>query len=294
MEECLRRRWGHSAFRPGQKSAIQAVMRGVDVIASMASSSGKSLASHFPAVFLSEQSGTSAFSLIISPIEQVLIQHNQCFRSLGITSVYLSSSPLRSEMLDSSVNFVLIRPEILPHSRDYLLNLMNMSKFVSVVIEDARLVESSDNLTLIREWFADIPIMVLLDLRNPTLITNITDTLKLRSPLIVRTSLNRPNVYISAMHLTLASLLEYVTNFYDECAADSECSDISLKPSTLLVIGTPFAENTISSAISSHEPLKVLHVESAVYNKVMFRTIDRFNRDQIQILLISEDLIHGI
>lgn len=279
MEVCLKRRWGYSAFQPGQKEAIQATLRGVDVIASL---SGKYMVSQFPAVFLSDKMNTPAFSIIISPNEQALIEHQRHLFSIDVSSIYILTETL-TEIQPTSLCFVLTKPETLLAGQSQLIKLSQNMKLVSIVIEDPLLV--SQSYPLIREWFPQTPMIVLRDWRNLSVTTNIIEIMGLRSPLIIRNSSNRPHVYLSVKHLTTEGMLLFLTDFYCRYAAES--SDPTSKPSTLIVVNTPLIGERVYSAISLHQPLRQLNIRSS-------DSVTAFDQNLIEILIAPEDKIFGI
>jgi superfamily II DNA helicase RecQ len=268
------------------------------VIGSMAPGSGKSLASQFPAVFLSSKSSPS-FSIILSPLQSTLTTQFKILSSLDISvSISISSgtSPLEAS---SCLHFM--TPEAFSNSRESIKKLRQSSKLVSIVIEDAHLVcnqrSSPEHIVFcqIRLWFPEVPIVALVDLRHPALISNLTNVLELRSPQIIRASLNRPNLFFSVKSLSAVSLADYLAEFYRQCQCESTVGDDGdeeeqlhlSKPSALIVTGSSKASE-LSSLLSSHPTLLRLGIKCSCLQTDAASNLTNFNKDVSQILIATQ------
>lgn len=274
------------------------------MIGSMAPGSGKSVASQFPAVFLSSSANPS-FSLILSPLRTTLRKHFDALTSLGI-SVSISTEPVAMERLSTGC-LHLMTPEAFSNSIESIKRLCESSRLVSVVIEDAHLISHPRNSSAeaiypqIRLWFPQVPIVALVDIRHPSLLANITNTLGLRSPQIVRTSLNRPNVFFSVKCLSAVSLGEYLAEFYcqfkntEEDGHTEEDGRFQIPKRSVLIVANTFSDGQkISSVLSSHPTLLRLgircdHQQSAGGADIL----SSFNRDLTQILIVTHSLDFG-
>jgi superfamily II DNA helicase RecQ len=298
MEESLRRWWGHSSLLASQKALIRSVLRGIDVVASMGPGSGKSLAGHFSSVYLTHQTHSPSFTVIISPSEQAIFHHCESLRSLGIAVAHLTSTS--TTLLDDPFCLLFTTPEAFSTSRELITHRMaRHCRLVSVVFEDAHMIftnqRHADLLSPTRLWFPTVPIVVLLDLAHPSLIAHAIDTLSLRSPQLIRATLNRPSLFLSlkrsAASGVLTTLVEYLVEFYRQCSnATNGTQILSPKPSALICVGTGAgveSEEAIRSALASHLELQQMGLCTGIH-RVGAGYLTQFNRDQLHILIVSE------
>jgi hypothetical protein len=269
----------------------------------MAPGSGKSLASQFSAVFLSSKS--SSFSIIISPLQTTLTRHFNSLTSLGI---FVSiSHETESAPVEQIGCLHFMKPEDFLNSRESIKRLSQSSRFVSIVVEDAHLVCDQSHSSAeaifrqIRLWFPEIPIVALVDLRHPSLLTSLTNTLGLRYPQVIRTSLNRSNLFFSVKCLSAVSLGEYLAEFYRQCESSVDEEDDgpfqTSKPSALVVTNTFSDGQKISSLLSAHPILLRLGIHCDCQQQQPAggadSSLSRFNRDLSQILIATHSLDFG-
>ncbi|MBI5881723.1 MAG: RecQ family ATP-dependent DNA helicase [Elusimicrobia bacterium] len=87
LEEALRRGWGHAAFRPLQREAVQAALSGRDCLVVLPTGGGKSLCYQFPAAM------GRGLVLVVSPLIALMDDQVDSARRLG-----LAADALHSEM----------------------------------------------------------------------------------------------------------------------------------------------------------------------------------------------------
>src|SRR5918994_29072 len=81
----LRRLFGLSDFRPGQREIIDAMLAGRDVVAVMPTGSGKSLCFQLPAVL------GAATTVVVSPLIALMKDQVDALRGRGIAAAALHS-----------------------------------------------------------------------------------------------------------------------------------------------------------------------------------------------------------
>ncbi len=118
----VRRVFGHTGFRPGQKDVIANAMLGRDVFVLMPTGGGKSLCYQLPGWCC------PGISVVISPLLSLIEDQVQSMTKLGVESVFLNSmqawegeqqtiiNKLRSPPAHGGIKLLYITPEKLSHS----------------------------------------------------------------------------------------------------------------------------------------------------------------------------------
>jgi ATP-dependent DNA helicase RecQ len=83
--DALQRHWAHSAFRAGQKDAVEGVLRGQDVLAVLPTGGGKSVCYQVPAVVL------EGLTIVVSPLIALMQDQVAGLRARGIPATFINS-----------------------------------------------------------------------------------------------------------------------------------------------------------------------------------------------------------
>lgn len=141
-----RRKFGHHAFRAGQKEVIQAAVAGRDVFVLMPTGGGKSLCYQLPAWCC------PGLSVVISPLLSLIEDQVQSMTKLGVESVFLTSAQeydthqrhiiqrLRQTSDHDSIKLLYITPEKIRAStmmQGILRDLANKNLISRFVIDEA-------------------------------------------------------------------------------------------------------------------------------------------------------------
>ena len=82
----LKQYFGHSEFRPGQETLIDALLSGRDVLGVMPTGAGKSICYQLPALLL------PGLTLVVSPLISLMKDQVTALSQTGISSAYINSS----------------------------------------------------------------------------------------------------------------------------------------------------------------------------------------------------------
>ncbi|MBQ8955323.1 MAG: RecQ family ATP-dependent DNA helicase, partial [Clostridia bacterium] len=84
--ETLRHYFGHSAFRPGQQSLVEALLSGRDALGVMPTGAGKSMCYQVPALML------PGVTLVVSPLISLMKDQVAALIQAGVPAAYINSS----------------------------------------------------------------------------------------------------------------------------------------------------------------------------------------------------------
>jgi len=201
MNETLHRVFGFSSFRPNQQEIVQALLSGRDLFGVMPTGGGKSLCYQLPAVLLP---GTA---LVVSPLISLMKDQVDGARSNGIRAAFLNSSIDPAEqgqvvhaLLSGSLDLLYVAPE--RFALDHFRELLDRARISMVVIDEAHCISEwghdfrPDYLSLssIVDLLPDIPVAAFTATATHLVQRDIMEKLRLRDPLVVRASFDRPNL----------------------------------------------------------------------------------------------------
>ena len=183
----LKRSFNHNSFRENQLKIILNTLNGNDVIAVMATGSGKSLCYQLPAIY----SNKSCF--VISPLLSLIQNQITYLKSNGISAIsitsdtILTSTDYKDIFAYNKYALIYLTPERLPSLLSQIKYIYNNHGISLFVIDEAHLVSewghdfrpSYQDLYVLREQFPKIPIMALTATSTTVRINEIIRSLKL-------------------------------------------------------------------------------------------------------------------
>ncbi|UDQ99229.1 ATP-dependent DNA helicase RecQ [Lentisphaerota bacterium WC36G] len=204
IKEQLKKVFGFHEFRDNQQQIIETILDNKDVFAVMPTGGGKSLCYQLPALI------KEGLCVVISPLISLMKDQVVNAANNGIKATFLNSSMTISEVKDTYfqlennlLDLLYISPERLV-SEGFIEKLKTypISMFA---IDEAHCISEwghdfrSDylNLKLIKENFQHIPIAAFTATATKKVQSDIIERLKLTTPLIVRASFNRENLFYS-------------------------------------------------------------------------------------------------
>ncbi len=204
LERLLREHFGHAAFQGRQLEAISAVVEGRDLLVTMPTGAGKSLIYQLPALAL------DGVTLVISPLIALMKDQVDALRRRGIRASFVNSSLEARE-----------RKKRIAQARagEFDLLFLTPERFRSAPFREAlpdiavaRL--AVDEAHCISEWghdfrpdywklgeyrrlLGDPPTLALTATATPQVAEDIVASLRLTDPLVVRTGIERPNLFLA-------------------------------------------------------------------------------------------------
>ncbi|HTF87702.1 MAG TPA: RecQ family ATP-dependent DNA helicase [Planctomycetota bacterium] len=205
LRRVLLERFGHADFRGRQAEAVDGVLAGRDVLLTMPTGAGKSLAYQFPALLL------DGVTLVISPLIALMKDQVDALQRRRIPATFVNSSLDGSERrrrleqaCRGEVCLLFVTPERF-RSPEFL-GVLPRLRIVRMAVDEAHCVSQwghdfrpdYSRLGEYRKWIGDPPTIALTATATPKVAADIARSLLLRDPLIIRTGIERPNLFLAA------------------------------------------------------------------------------------------------
>jgi ATP-dependent DNA helicase RecQ len=199
----LQRVFGFQEFRPHQEDIVRAIQGGRDVFAVMPTGGGKSLCYQLPSRMLP---GTT---LVISPLIALMKDQVDAACKIGLRAAFLNSSQTEPERMEvvgglrkGTLDLLYVAPERM--AQEGFLHQIHGVKINLIAVDEAHCISEwghdfrPDYLQLANliDWFPKAPIAAFTATATLRVQTDIIERLRLRDPLRVRASFDRPNLYI--------------------------------------------------------------------------------------------------
>ena len=198
-DRLLRTVFGFDEYRSGQGEVIQAVLAGRDVLAVLPTGGGKSLCYQLPAVTL------GGLSLVVSPLIALMQDQLSALVELGVDAVALNSSlspedyrTAEEAVRSGKARLLYVAPEALGSAR--LGNLLAKRPPDRLVVDEAHCISRWGHdfrpdyrtIAVLRDRFPDAACIALTATATAAVRDDIRASLKLRDPLVVVSSFDRP------------------------------------------------------------------------------------------------------
>ncbi|GAB4428461.1 MAG: DNA helicase RecQ [Bacteroidia bacterium] len=202
----MQRYFGYESFRPMQAEIIDTLLRGEDCLVLMPTGGGKSVCFQIPALL---QPGTA---VVISPLIALMKDQVEGLRANGIAASYLNSTQSAAEqaaiidsLLLAELKLLYISPEKLLTAETFeLLSRIKISLFA---IDEAHCISSWGHdfrpeytrLSVLRERFAQVPVVALTATADKTTRSDIARQLGLGAHRHFVSSFDRPNLSLTVL-----------------------------------------------------------------------------------------------
>lgn len=203
VQECLEDSFGLTELRPEQVVAVRAVLEGRDLLVTWPTGAGKSLVYQLPALLL------DGLTLVVSPLIALMKDQVDALRARGIRASFVNSSltgkqraqRLR-EALDGQYDLLYVTPERFRRP-DFLEALPGLG-VVRLAVDEAHCMSQwghdfrpdYSRLGFYRELLSNPPTVALTATATTSVAEDICSTLRLTDPLILRTGIDRENLFL--------------------------------------------------------------------------------------------------
>ena len=197
----LKKFFGFSEFRDGQAQVITATLQGQDSFVLMPTGGGKSLCYQLPALTL------PLVTIVVSPLMSLMKDQVDALKANGIAAEFINSSLSREDILHI---FGLLRRgelKLLYVAPERLLQPAFLSRLEDVgvslfAIDEAHCISQWGHdfrpdymaLALLKQRFAQVPIMALTATADAATRHDIVQQLALKQPYVNQSSFDRPNI----------------------------------------------------------------------------------------------------
>ncbi|WP_155590595.1 RecQ family ATP-dependent DNA helicase [Lysinibacillus cavernae] len=207
LEQLLHKHFGYSAFRPGQKEVIEAILQEKDVIALLPTGMGKSLCYQLPAYTLQKP------VLIVSPLLSLMQDQVEELKRFGEKRVvalnsFLSITEKRNVLLYlEQYRFIFTSPEMLLQQQ--VQEKLAQMKLGLIVVDEAHCISQwgfdfRPDYLRIGEWFSKEnrpPILALSATATSKVVQDIRETLSLKEPFEFMYNVDRPTIHLGRIVL---------------------------------------------------------------------------------------------
>jgi len=223
----LKNVFGHSAFRPFQEEAVDAIVGGQDVMMILPTGAGKSLCYQLPALLM------EGVSVVVSPLLALMHDQITALGAFGIEAAMISSMQSHDEIsaamrlaASGKLKFLYVAPERLKNGE--FIRFLHDLRIDFFVIDEAHCVsewghefrEDYRQLYRLRELFPSVPIAAFTATATHTVEHDILSQLRLRDPVLIRAKVCRENLTVSALHRN-GNGREQLLNFLDKFEGES-------------------------------------------------------------------------
>jgi RecQ family ATP-dependent DNA helicase len=304
LSQTLKKYWGYESFRPNQLEVCKCLVKDSrDCFMMMGTGSGKSLVFQLPAIALREQ-GRKCCTIIISPLISLIEDQVSALLSMNIAACAIGSNcdkKIEDAAMLGFYSLIYATPEkILLWSRG-LEKLKSNCEIISIAIDESHCVSEwgSDfrpeysTLKNLRNWLGnEIPIVALTASATKEVQNEIIRNLSLRDPLVIRDSVNRPNLkYIIRKKCMKTEIIRCILDYrdYQIREFDGNINDFTLAP-TLIYVNSKKLTEEIAHELVACQNLK--GIRAAFYHSGLSPT-DRaavhraFLCDDIQVVVAT-------
>lgn len=208
-EDVLKKYWGYNAFRPMQRDIIQSVLDGVDTLALLPTGGGKSLCFQVPALC------TEGVCLVISPLIALMKDQVENLKKRDIAAAAIYSGMHYKDIdriLDNAayggLKFLYLSPERL--TTTLVIERIKKMTVNVLAVDEAHCVSQWGydfrppylEISAIREWLPDVPILALTATATPEVKTDICQKLEFRKGFnVFEKDFSRPNLSYIVRHV---------------------------------------------------------------------------------------------
>ena len=224
----LHRSFGLESFRPNQLEAVVATLQGRDVFVLLPTGGGKSLCFQLPA--LVKGGKTCGVTVVVSPLILLMQDQVQHLQEKGIRAGMISSKGSTAErnetfkaLTSGQLDLVYLSPEMINNSgrvQKIASKLHENDMLARVVVDEAHCVSSWGHdfrpdykgLKFFKENFPNVPVMALTATASEKVCLDIIHNLQMRSPVMLKLSFNRVNLFYTVMNKPPA-IYEWIRNY---------------------------------------------------------------------------------
>jgi ATP-dependent DNA helicase RecQ len=281
LHAALREVYGYSEFRPQQESIVRALLDGRDAFVVMPTGGGKSLCYQLPARL---KEGTA---LVVSPLISLMKDQVDAANANGLSAAFLNSSQdaaARREVARAlragELDLLYVSPERL--AVEGFSDFLKQCRLSFIAVDEAHCISEwghdfrPDYLALgqLTELFPALPVAAFTATATMKVQQDIITRLRLRDPLLVRASFNRPNLFyrVIAKHNPNDQIAAFIQRHEGESG---------------IVYRTTRASVEETAAALKAGGIKALPYHAGLDDAVRVAHQEAFNRDEVQVVVAT-------
>lgn len=203
--DILNKYYGYNELKPEQYQIINTIINDKrDVCGVLATGFGKSICYQLPYLI------TNKSVIVISPLIALMEDQKNDMINKNINVVCLNSSNKNKDddidkLIEGDNKLIYTSPEYIVNNGQELINILYKNNNICCfAIDEAHCISSYGNdfrsnyneLNCLRKWAPNIPILSLTATATQKVIDDIINGLQLNNPLMIKSSFDRPNLYI--------------------------------------------------------------------------------------------------
>lgn len=220
-ETVLKSVFGFDSFRDNQEKIIDEILNGNNILSIMPTGAGKSLCYQIPAIL------SNGITIVISPLISLMDDQILKLKNVGVECVFVNSTlsegeyaKVKNEILNGQYQVIYIAPERLLN-RDFLY-ISSKLNIKLVVVDEAHCVSQWGNdfrksYLNIKDFVGNIKPRPVLAAFTATATKAVQDDiismLGLGECAVVKSSFDRPNLYISKQYVTDKKKNDFIINY---------------------------------------------------------------------------------
>ncbi|MCK4257874.1 MAG: DNA helicase RecQ [Halanaerobiales bacterium] len=226
-QNLLKKYYGYSTFRDGQKKVIQSILEGKDTFAIMPTGAGKSICYQIPALLL------PGLTLVISPLISLMKDQVDSLQNNGIPATFINSSLKTSEVQDrlrkaqdGFYKLLYVAPERLESQQ--FCHILNSLEISLLAVDEAHCVSQwghdfRPSYRFISTMLNQIPVRPIVSAFTATATEEVKEDvvglLKLTNPNVYVTGFDRPNLSFAV--IKAGNKNDFILNYIEDRTGQS-------------------------------------------------------------------------
>ena len=246
MNKILYEHFGYKKLKDKQEEIIKSILDGNDTIGILSTGYGKSICYQLPYLI------TKKNVIIISPLISLMEDQYNKLKKLNISVYCLNSNNKnknedKNSILEGNHGIIYMSPEYFYLSEKFIKSLAKKKLISLITIDESHCISTwcdfrpeYKELGNIRNWVSNIPILALTATATDKIISDISTTLNLNDPKLIKSSFHRENLDINLVRkynkdIDLNEIVDLIKKLEDTdkaiiyCKTKDETDDFVLK-----------------------------------------------------------------
>lgn len=246
MNKILYEHFGYKKLKDKQEEIIKSILDGNDTIGILSTGYGKSICYQLPYLI------TKKNVIIISPLISLMEDQYNKLKKLNISVYCLNSNNKnknedKNSILEGNHGIIYMSPEYFYLSEKFIKSLAKKKLISLITIDESHCISTwcdfrpeYKELGNIRNWVSNIPILALTATATDKIISDISTTLNLNEPKLIKSSFHRENLDINLVRkynreIDLNEIVDLIKKLEDTdkaiiyCKTKDETDDFVLK-----------------------------------------------------------------